>query len=170
MNISRKDSQSYNINVGGAGGWNFVNESEMHLGDKNVMRRCPDLAQRLRTLKKINWKINREKYLAISMRNLERAKIVNTGSHRSDETKLKMSESNKIRWQKPENFDKHDAWLKRIRSRFEVVSPSGETFITVVLELFCREHNLPYTTIWKTSKGSPPSKRGRGKGWICRLI
>jgi len=53
----------YNINVGGSGGWNHINESGMHKGSNNPMNR-PEIKQKVSSGLKKKREENKEKYLS----------------------------------------------------------------------------------------------------------
>lgn len=152
----------YNINVGGSGGWNHINESGMHKGSNNPMNR-PEIKQKVLSGLKKKREENKEKYLAISLANLKKAN--NVGSVRTTETKRLMSVGVRKRWE-----ENREEWLKSMRSTFLVTSPQGIEYKTDELEKFCKDNNLTYTSVWNTSKTQKPVKKGKSKGWSCKKI
>ena len=66
--------------------------------------------------------------------------------------------------------ENHEKMRDILSSQFEVISSTGEVFKTNRLEDFCKERELPYTSIWKTSRTNKPVSKGRAKGWICKKI
>lgn len=149
----------YNINSGGKGGWYAVNASNMHRGDNNVMRRCPEIKNKVTESAKKTRAKNKEFYDRISRENIKKAKGVVRRSPKG------MSEIVKKYW--AENYDKQRDALS---SNFEVISPDGVIFNTNRLMEFCDVHNLTYTSLWNTSRTNKPVKKGKAKGWMCKKI
>jgi hypothetical protein len=164
VEVARKDERSYNVNVGGSGGWNFVNESGTNLGLGNPMHQ-QNAKKAVSVAIKSNWAKNRPKYLKISLDNLSKAN--NVGVIRSAYTRKLISENNRKMWNNPVIREKI---LYANRTKFEILSPGGEIFHTDQLEKFCIDRGLTYVSIWDTIRRKRPVKKGRSKGWMCKKI
>jgi hypothetical protein len=58
-----------------------------------------------------------------------------------------------------------------LSSTFKITSPIGEEIITNRFEDWCKENNLPYSTLWvSSSKNGKVITKGKAKGWKCELI
>jgi hypothetical protein len=159
-----KKNECYNMNTGGNGGWNYVNHNGINLGDNNIMRRSAEVrkivSQKGKKIRKKN-----SKYMQIALSNLKKAVEANTGKKRQ-----KHSEFMK-KW--ASNYWKGNKEYIRdcLSSTFKITSPVGEKVITNRLEDWCKENNLPYTTLWvSSSKDGKIITKGKAKGWKCEII
>jgi hypothetical protein len=154
--------KSYNITKGGKGGFSHIDIS----GDNNPMRKYPEARKKISELVK-NQRNDPEKkefYDEISRKNLKKAIEKNIGKKRPDHA-IFMSNISQNMWS--ENKEKMRDILS---STFEVNCPEGNIYITNRLEDFCKEKNLPYTTIWKITITSKKPTKGKAKGWFCKRI
>lgn len=159
-----KKKECYNMNVGGKGGWNYVNSNGINLGDNNIMRKSEEVreivSQKGKQIKKSNLK-----YKEIALKNLEKAVEVNTGKKRPEHSKfMKNWASN--------NWKENKEYIRDcLSSKFRITSPKGEEIITNRLEDWCKENDLPYSTLWVSSnKNGKVITKGKAKGWKCELI
>jgi hypothetical protein len=158
------NENSYNMTKGGKGGFSHIDNS----GDNNVMRKSYEARQKVSiAMKRIrNDPFKKEQFDSISKKNLEKAVLKNTGKKKPDHSSLmKQKGQLKEKWA----TDKENM-RDILSSYFEVLSPDNIKYITNRLQDFCKEHNLSYTTLWKTSKTNRTPKKGRSKGWICKKI
>lgn len=159
-----KKEECYNMNIGGKGGWNYVNYNGLCKGDNNIMRKSADV-RKIVSLKEKQVKKSNPKYREIALDNLKKAIQVNTGKKRPDHSKF-MKEWSTNFWK--ENKERIRDCLS---STFKLTSPEGKEIITNRLEDWCKENNLPYSTIWvSSSKNGKVIVKGKAKGWKCELI
>jgi hypothetical protein len=159
-----KKEECYNMNVGGKGGWNYVNANGMSKGDNNIMRRSPEVRKKVSEAHK-KLKGGNEKYVKIAKENLKKALEINTGRKRPDHSVF-MKEWSTNFWK--ESKEKIRDCLS---STFKITSPEGEEIITNRLEDWCKENHLPHSTIWvSSSKNGKVITKGKAKGWKCELI
>lgn len=153
----------YNMMPGGKGGFDHINSTGMHLGEKNCMRQ-EDIKNKVTESAKKTKERNKDKYDAIAKENLKKAIEANTGKKRPDQ-----SEHMKV-WAK-EYWKENKEFLRdKLSTYFELTSPSTVVYNTNRLEDFCIQHGLTYTSIWKTSITNKPVSKGRSKGWLCKKI
>lgn len=148
----------YNMKPGGKGGWYNVNITDMHVGDNNVMRKCPEIRKQVTESAKKTKLLNREYYANISRQNGRKSR----GQY--DRAKCH-SEGWKNNWKN--NYEK---MRNALSSFFEVTSPTGEVDVTNRLEEYCTEHDITYVALWNTSRTHKIVKKGKAKGWICKKI
>ena len=159
----RKD-ECYNINVGGKGGWNYVNSNGLNLGDNNIMRKSAEV-RKLVSEKGKQVRQSNSKYRKIALNNLKKAIEVNTGKKRQKHSEF-MKEWVSTYWKENKDYIRDC-----LSSTFKITSPIGEEVITNRLEEWCKNNNLPYTTLWvSSSKDGKIITKGKAKGWKCELI
>lgn len=159
-----KKDECYNMNIGGKGGWNYVNSTGINLGDNNIMRKSEEVRQ---IVSEKGRKIRRgnSKYRKIALDNLKKAVEVNTGKKRPEHSKF-MSEWASNYWEENKEYIRDC-----LSSTFKITSPIGEEFVTNRLEYWCKENELPYTTFWiSSSKNGKIVTKGKAKGWKCEVI
>lgn len=159
-----KKEECYNMNVGGKGGWNYVNANGINLGDNNIMRKSEEVrmlvAQKGKQIRKAD-----SKYKQIALKNLKKAVEVNTGKKRPEHSEF-MKDWAINHWK-----ENKDYMRDCLSSKFKVTSPTGEEIVTNRLEGWCKENKLPYTTLWVSSnKNGKQVTKGKAKGWKCELI
>jgi hypothetical protein len=159
-----KDKKCYNLNAGGKGGWNHYNSLGLNFGKNNIMHnkkyKKKNMQSNLKTRNK-----NPQKYINIANENLKKAVIENTGKKRPDHS-IKMKKISKNIWKN--NREKiRDA----LSSWFEVFPPdSNESIKTNRLKDFCKKHNLPYVSIWKTTIDNRKLTKGKAAGWYAKKL
>ena len=169
------DPLCYNLNNGGRGGFHFINDNKMNCGDKNVMR-CDSDAKALNMARVKQTKDKNKKFYAkIAIRNLEKATLANVeiykvnlykyGSKRPPEELSRMRERSKEYWSK--NKEK---MRDKLSSYYSLVSPEGICYNTNRLGEFCKEHHLPFVSIWVSSNQNRKLSKGKAKGWLCKKI
>lgn len=159
-----KKEECYNMNVGGKGGWNYVNSNGLCKGDNNPMRKYPELRQKIREIQK-KLRSGNEKYARIARENLKKAVQANTGRKRPEQVPAMRERAIKY-W-----IENREYIRDCLSSTFKITSPNGEEFITNRLEDWCKERQLPYTTLWvSSSKNGKIITKGKVKGWKCELI
>lgn len=150
---------SYNMRKGGKGGWEHVDTS----GENNPMKR-PEVVKKVVENCRKNGSYHTEAKLKhlriISLKAAEKAR----GKKRPEHS-IFMKEWTKEYWK--ENKEKIRDSLS---TTFEVVSPDGLIYNTNRLQDFCAENQLTYTSLWKTSKTNKCVKKGKSKGWMCKII
>lgn len=159
-----KKEECYNVNVGGKGGWNYVNANGLNSGDNNIMRKSAEVraivSQKGKKIRKSN-----SKYKQIALKNLEKAIETNTGKKRPEHSEF-MKDWATNHWKENKNYMRDC-----LSSTFKITSPSGEEIITNRLEDWCKENHLPHSTLWvSSSKNGKVITKGKAKGWKCELI
>ncbi len=154
----------YNQKNGGIGGWEYVNSVINNTGTNNIMNRDHDAKHRCIANAKVTRSKNKEYYYAIAIKNLEKAVGINTGSVRPKQSEFARTHMSNL-WSG--NYDK---MRDSLSSKFKVISPLGEEFVTNRLQEFCDERNLGYVALWNSSRTNKIVKKGRSKGWICTKI
>jgi len=159
-----KKEECYNMNVGGKGGWNYVNSNGINSGDNNIMRKSEEVrmivSQKGKQIRKSNLK-----YKQIALKNLEKAVEVNTGKKRPEHSEF-MKDWAANHWK-----ENRDYMRDCLSSTFKITSPTGEEVITNRFEDWCKENNLPHSTLWvSSSKNGKVVTKGKAKGWKCELI
>lgn len=159
-----KKEECYNMNVGGKGGWNYVNSNGINLGDNNIMRKSEEVrmivSQKGKQIRKSN-----SKYKQIALKNLEKAIEVNTGKKRPEHSEF-MKDWATNHWK-----ENRDYMRDCLSSTFKITSPTGEEIITNRLQDWCEENDLPHSTLWVSSnKNGKVITKGKAKGWKCELI
>jgi hypothetical protein len=159
-----KKEECYNMNVGGKGGWNYVNANGINLGDNNIMRKSEEVrmivSQKGKKIRKSN-----SKYKQIALKNLEKAVEVNTGKKRPEHSEF-MKDWATNHWK-----ENRDYMRDCLSSTFKITSPTGEEIITNRLQDWCGENDLPHSTLWvSSSKNGKVVTKGKAKGWKCELI
>lgn len=159
-----KKEECYNMNVGGKGGWNYVNSNGINSGDNNIMRKSEEVrmivSQKGKQIRKSNLK-----YKQIALKNLEKAVEVNTGKKRPEHSEF-MKDWATNHWK-----ENRDYMRDCLSSTFKITSPTGEEVITNRFEDWCKENNLPHSTLWvSSSKNGKVVTKGKAKGWKCELI
>lgn len=159
-----KKDECYNMNIGGKGGWNYVNRSGINFGDNNIMRKSEEVRQIVSEKgKKI--RNGNPKYKQIALNNLKKAIEVNAGKKRPEHSKF-MKEWASNHWKENKEYIRNC-----LSSTFKITSPQGEEIITSRLQDWCKGNNLPYSTLWiSSSKDGKVITKGRAKGWKCEII
>jgi hypothetical protein len=159
-----KKNECYNMNVGGKGGWNYVNSNGINLGNNNIMRKSEEVrmivSQKGKKIRKSN-----SKYKKIALKNLEKAVEINTGKKRPEHSEF-MKDWATNYWKENKDYIRDC-----LSSTFKITSPTGEEIITNRFEDWCKENNLPHSTLWvSSSKNGKVVTKGKAKGWKCELI
>lgn len=159
-----KKEECYNMNVGGKGGWNYVNANGMNLGDNNIMRKSEEVrnmvSQRGKEVRK-----GKLKYREIALTNLEKAVESNRGKKRPKHSEF-MKEWSKNNWEQNKEYLRDC-----LSANFKITSPDGNEYFTNRLEDWCKEKQLPHSTLWvSSSKNGKIITKGKAKGWKCELI
>jgi len=157
------DPLCYNIKPGGVGGWDYVNKNKLLFGEKNPMKNPEVVKKCVESCKKTKNK-NIKKYIDIANNNLKKAIEKNLGSKRPEQS-IFMTEHMKNAWKK--NKEKIRDSLSET---YILTDPEGKEYITNRLSEFALENNLSYTTLWKSSKTNKTIKKGKCKGWTCKII
>jgi hypothetical protein len=160
----KSNTHCYNLNVGGKGGWDFVNASGMHNGANNIMNRNAEIKTRVISSMRETRASNKEHFDIISNQNLTKAIQQNRGKKRPKHACLIKS------WSKEYWSRNKEKMRDALASTFVVTSPTGESFETNRLQDFCKERNLAYTSVWSTSRTGKAISKGRSKGWICKKL
>lgn len=159
-----KKNECYNMNVGGKGGWNYVNSNGINLGNNNIMRKSEEVRMIVSQKAKQTRKSN-SKYKQIALKNLEKAVEVNTGKKRPEHSEF-MKDWATNHWKENKDYIRDC-----LSSTFKITSPTGEEIITNRFEDWCKENNLPHSTLWvSSSKNGKVVTKGKAKGWKCELI
>lgn len=150
---------SYNLRKGGKGGWDHVDIS----GEKNHMKKPEFVENFVKELKK-RGSYNTEKRKKHQKIITEKAAKVNKGKKKPWFSEY-ASNKNKEMWK-----NNREEMRDKLSSTFLVESPEGISYNTNRLGDFCKEHNIPYTSLWNTSRTNKPIKKGKAKGWKCKII
>ena len=156
-----QNDMSYNIMIGGRGGWEHVDLK----GENNPMKR-PEVAKKVAsTLSKL--RKNNKKYDEISKKNLLKAIESNTGKKKPKHSEF-MALKLKELW-KDKKFRKK--FKESNSEKYTLISPTGNIFENVYLTDICKEYLLPFTTLWNSAKlNGKQITKGKAKGWICKKI
>ena len=155
---------SYNMTNGGKGGWSHIDSK----GDNNPMRRSAETRAKVSASSKLTRNDPEKKafYDNISRENFKKATEHNTGQKRPNHSIImKQKGQLKTQW-----IEHREEMRDRLSSYFELTSPDNVVYTTNRLMDFCKEHNIPYNTVWNTSNTGKPSNRGKAKGWLCKKI
>jgi hypothetical protein len=159
-----KKDECYNMNVGGRGGWNYVNSNGINFGDNNIMRKSSKV-RKIVSQKGKQTRNGNLKYKQIALDNLKKALEFNTGKKRPEHSEF-MKEWSTNYWKENKNYIRDC-----LSSAFKITSPKGEEIITNRLEDWCKENHLPHSTLWvSSSKNGKVVTKGKAKGWKCELI
>jgi hypothetical protein len=122
-----KKDKCYNMNVGGKGGWNFVNANGMNLGDNNIMRKSEEVRNMV-SHKGKEVRKGKLKYKEIALNNLEKAVESNRGKKRPEHSEFMK------KWSK-NNWEQNKEYLRDcLSSNFKITSPDGNEYFTNRLE------------------------------------
>lgn len=160
VKTTREDPNSYNMTTGGKGGWNHVN-----LSPRDNPMYDPHVATKVSTSLKNKFEndaVYRETLLINRKLATLAAAEVNLGKTRAEHASLM-----KMRYDSGELDGK---LVNRLPSTFEVISPSGDAFMVYNLQEFCYNHSIPYVTVWNSHRTNNAVKKGKAKGWQCKLI
>lgn len=153
------DENSYNMRRGGKGGFDHIDNS----GDKNCMKN-PDVVRKvIKTSRKrgsYTTENRKQHQKIITKKAAEKAK----GKKRPEHSQF-MSNWSKKHWN-----ENKELMRDRLSSTFEITSPKGLVYTTNRLQNFCEEYDLTYTSIWKSSETGKTIKKGKAKGWSCKII
>lgn len=153
------DKNSYNMRMGGKGGWDHVDSR----GEKNAMKR-PEVAKKC-------VESNRRSGTYTSKKRIEHLKRISLIAAEKNTGKKRPKHAILIReWAKNNWKENREKIRDSLSTTFEVTDPNGEVYVTNRLQNFCEERGLAYTTLWNTSKTLRDIKRGRSKGWKCKII
>jgi hypothetical protein len=159
-----KKEECYNMTVGGKGGWNYVNSNGLCRGDNNPMKKSLEVRNKVSESQK-KLKIGNPKYVSIAKENLKKALEVNTGKKRPEHSEF-MKDWATNYWKENKDYIRDC-----LSSTFKITSPNGEEIITNRFEDWCKENNLPHSTLWvSSSKNGKIVTKGKAKGWKCELI
>jgi len=156
--------QSYNMNEGGKGGFGYINRKGINKGNNNIMNRDPGIKQKCIENAKNTRFNNKEKYANIARQNIQIAITKNRGRKRPKHSEF-MSKYFSEFWK-----NNKEKMRDALSTTFQVISPTGEIYLTNRLQEFCENKNLSYSTLWTTSKTGITPKKGRSKGWLCRNL
>lgn len=173
MNLKEKEivllsEQSYNLTLGGRGGWEYIQRHGLNHGSNNVMHSEDNKKRNIESRRK-TFQADPEKYqrfISSSKNNILKAIDYNIGKKKPKHSKF-MSKENKIRWQ---NRDYKEKIRNSNSFEYEVISPVGVIYKTNRLQEFCIENKLKYISVWKTTKTGNPVKKGASKGWKAKII
>jgi len=147
-----RDKNTYNQTIGGRGGFSHID----NYGDKNPMKN-PEVVKRCVESRKVSGNFN----LEANLKNLELAIAKNTGSKRPEHAEFMQN------WAK-KNWELNKESLRdALSTTFDIISPTGVKYTTNRLEQFCKDNDLPYSTLWTTSVTGVTPKKGKSKGWLC---
>lgn len=161
---SLSDPLCYNLNNGGKGGFHYINDNKLNIGDNNVMRKNLKAKNKCIEQGKLTKLKNLQKYKKIAIQNLQKAIEKNKGKKRPEHS-IFMSNWAKNQWK--QNREKNRDALS---STFLLISPDGKQIITNRLTDFCKENNLPFVSIWNSSVTNKKIKKGKAKNWLCKKI
>lgn len=147
---------TYNQTIGGFGGFSHID----NYGDKNPMK-DPDVVRKCVESHIKNNGYKTDKHKTASKHNLQKACDVNLGKKRPEHSDFMKSQMQQ-HWK-----NNRESIRDSLSSYFCLTSPSGVEYRTNRLQEFCKDNNLPYTTIWSISVTGVAPKRGKSKGWNC---
>lgn len=153
------DPLSYNMNGGGKGGWGHINKDP---GRINAMH-MPGVAEKVSITRKKRFAEDADfrcKTQRAQRKATRAAARANSGKKRPEHAALikEMHSAGQL------------GYPMRIGSVFEVIDSEGRNYIVSDLKRFCYDNDIPYVSLWRTSKEGTPLKRGKAKGWFCKLI
>jgi hypothetical protein len=153
----------YNLNEGGKGSWSYVNESGINEGDNNVMRDSVKVREIVKEkLEKGSY--HTEKRKNASIKNSRLGIKARTGMKDTDEVRKKRSESVRKSFQDPNVRQRQKNGLRKHCKSYLLVDPNGVEYNIDVISDFCKEHDLPLSTITVQDDGKTITK-GKAKGW-----
>jgi len=147
---------TYNQTIGGFGGFSHID----NYGDKNPMK-DPDVVRRCVESHIKSGGYKTDKHKNASKNNLQKACDANLGKKRPEHSEF-MKNQMQHHWKNNKELIRDS-----LSSYFCLVSPSGVEYRTNRLYDFCKDNDLPYTTIWSTSISGVTPKKGKAKGWNC---
>jgi len=166
--IVRINNETYNMTIGGRGGFYYINENGVNLGDNNVMRRSEEARRKVSKSLKEKYKNPefKERMRVSSTKNLEKTWISNKGKKRPEQSIVAREMSKKM-W-----ATKREEIRDKISATYRLTSPTGIVYTTNRLTEFCEKNNLTFTTVWGACRNNPgkPITKGRAKGWTGKLI
>jgi hypothetical protein len=106
-----------------------------------------------------------EKYkVKMSEKTKEKLRLANTGKKHSNKTKEKISEGNKGKTMDQETRDKISNTL--CKTTYKLISPFGEKIVIKNITRFCKENNLPLSSLKRVISG----KKEHYKGWTGQVL
>lgn len=157
--------ETYNLTIGGKGGFYFINMMGLNVGANNAMHNAESKAKCIEAGKATRSK-NPEKYKKISVDNLSKTWETNKGKKRPAHSEF-MKKRSAEQWQDQQWKEK---WRDKASTMFIVTSPEGVSTCTNRLQEFCEANGLPYVTIWTSAINDRVITKGRAKGWKCQII
>lgn len=153
------DPSSYNMNGGGKGGWNHINKDPDRINAMHMpgVAEKVSIALKKRFVEDVNY---RRKIQKAQRKATRQAAKVNTGKKKPEHSKLLKEKHASGELGRP----------NRMPSEFEVIDSEGRNYIVSDLIKFCYDNDVPYVSLWRTSRDGMPLKKGKAKGWICKLI
>jgi hypothetical protein len=160
------DSNCYNIDGGGKGGFTRINKMIREHPDlyPNPMKIDKYKIKSKETTKRNETPERRERKIKVSMKNLQKALLKNTGKKRPEHAE-KMALFFKEKWK-----NNKEKMRDSLSGEYELVSPYGEIIVTNRLKDLCVKLNLPFVSIWVNTRSKNPISKGRAKNWKCKKI
>lgn len=163
-----ENSDCYNLNEGGKGSWSYINSFIWDNGRKNPMK-DPNVVKKQIKTKQENGSYHTRAALKSSREKSKLGARARTGMKDSEEVKRKRNESVLNSLQDPEIKRKHIQGCRKNRKRYLLIDPNGIEYRPECISEFCKEMNLPLSSICTKDNGYE-IKRGKAKKWKVYTI
>jgi len=154
------DRMSYNMNIGGKGGFEYINSMGLSnpMSNPETITKCIENA-------KITRAKNPEKYRKIAIENFKKASEINTGKKRPEHSKI-MKELGKNPTEKMiAGWKSAKETSKKIYVLVDLCGVVKEFIGLYELKKYCKENNLPHSSVYNIIVYQKEFSWGKVKGY-----